>query len=82
MYFDGQGRDTGFCPCLFSIHPPKLIIMAVAYDEDVSTITYLNQELIQLNVNGYRLFLGYGIGEYDEMHMFDKNGNCLEQIKE
>ena len=22
------------------------------------------------------------IGEYDEMHMFDKNGNCLEQIKE
>ena len=60
----------------------KYVIMAVAYDEDVSTITYLNQELIQLNVNGYRLFLGYGIGEYDEMHMFDKNGNCLEQIKE
>ena len=59
------------------------VIMAVAYDEDVSTITYLNQELIQLNVNGYRLFWGYGIGEYDEMlHMFDKNGNCLEQIKE
>ena len=56
--------------------------MAVAYDEDVSTITYLNQELIQLNVNGYRLFWGYGIGEYDEMDMFDKNGNCLEQIKE
>ena len=60
----------------------KYVIMAVAYDEDVSTITYLNQELIQLNVNGYRLFWGYGIGEYDEMHMFDKNGNCLEQIKE
>ena len=50
--------------------------------QKLSTITYLNQELIQLNVNGYRLFWGYGIGEYDEMHMFDKNGNCLEQIKE
>ena len=36
----------------------------------------------EVNVNGYRLFWGYGIGEYDEMHMFDKNGNCLEQIKE
>ena len=50
--------------------------------QKLSTITYLNQELIQLNVNGYRLSWGYGIGEYDEMHMFDKHGNCLEQIKE
>ena len=60
----------------------KYVIMAVAYDDDVSSIWYLYQDLIQLNLNGYRLFWGYGIGEYDEMHMFDNNGNCLEQIME
>ena len=56
--------------------------MAVGYDEDVSTITYLNQELMQLNVNGYRLFFGYGVGEYEIYELFDKNGNRLEHIKE
>lgn len=60
----------------------KYVVMAVAYDEDVSGITYLNQELMQLNVNGYRLFYGYGIGEYEVYELFDENGNLLEHIKE
>lgn len=60
----------------------KYVVMAVAYDEDVFTITHLNQELMQLNVNGYRLFWGYGIGEYELYELFDRNGNRLEHIKE
>ena len=60
----------------------KYVVMAVAYDEDVSRITYFNQELMQLNVNGYRLFYGYGIGEYEVYELFDENGNRLEHIKE
>lgn len=60
----------------------KYFIMAIAYDEDVAAITYLNQELIQLNANGYRLFYGSGIGEYEVYKLFDKNGNLLEHIKE
>lgn len=60
----------------------KYVVMAVAYDEDVSDITYLNQELIQLNANGYRLFYGYGVGEYEEYELFNKNGTRLGHIKE
>ncbi len=67
------------------------VIMAAAYDEDVSAITYQNQELIRLDVNGYRLFYGYGIGENEVYELLDKNevyelldknGNRLEHIKE
>ena len=60
----------------------KYVIMAVARDENVETILYRGQELMQLNVNGYRLFWGYGIGEYEVYELFDKNGNRLEHIKE
>lgn len=60
----------------------KYVIMAVARDEEVGTIIYRGQELMQLNVNGYRLFWGYGIGEYEMHELFDKDGNRLEHIKE
>ena len=60
----------------------KCVVMAVAYDEDVSAITYRKQELIQLNANGCRIFWGYGIGEYEMSELFDKSGNRLEHIKE
>lgn len=60
----------------------KYIVMAVAYDEDVESVTYLDQELKKLNINGYRLFYGYGSGEYGMYELFDKNGNRLEHIKE
>lgn len=60
----------------------KYVVMAVAYDEDVYGITYLNQELMQLNINNYRLFYGYGIGEYEEYELFDKDGTRLQHIKE
>lgn len=60
----------------------KYVVMAVAYDEDVESVTYLNQELQKININGYRLFYGYGSGEYEVYELFDKNGNLLEHIKE
>lgn len=60
----------------------KYVVIAVAYDEDVVSIIYPDQELEQLNVNGYRLFYGFGIGEYEVYELLDKNGNRLEHIKE
>lgn len=60
----------------------KYVVMAVAYDEDVKSVTYLDQELQEININGYRLFYGYGSGEYEVYELFDKNGNRLEHIKE
>lgn len=60
----------------------KYVVMAVAYDEDVESVTYLNQELEEINMNGYRLFYGYGSGAYEVYELFDKNGNRLEHIKE
>uniref|UniRef100_UPI0029434C69 hypothetical protein n=1 Tax=Gemmiger formicilis TaxID=745368 RepID=UPI0029434C69 len=38
----------------------KYVVMAVAYDEDVAAITYQNQELTPLDINGYHLFYGTG----------------------
>ena len=60
----------------------RYFVIAAAYDNDVSTITYQNQELIPLNVNGYHLFYGYGVGENTRYELFDKNGNRLAHIKE
>jgi len=60
----------------------KYVVMAVAYDEDVAAITYRNQELAQLNINGYHLFYGNGTGKYEVPELFDKEGRRLERIKE
>lgn len=60
----------------------KYVVMAVAYDEDVASVTYLDQALQELNINGYRLFYGYGSGAYEVYALFDGNGNRLEHIKE
>lgn len=60
----------------------KYVVMAVAYDEDVAAITYRNQELTQLNINGYHLFYGNGTGKYEVPELFDKEGRRLEHIKE
>lgn len=60
----------------------KYVVMAAAYDEDVASVTYRNQELQEININGYRLFYGYGSGEYEDYELFDQNGNRLEHIKE
>ena len=60
----------------------KYVVMAVAYDEDVAAITYRNQELTQLNINGYHLFYGNGTGKYEVPELFDKEGRRLERIKE
>lgn len=60
----------------------KYVVMAVAYDEDVAAITYQNQELTQLDIKGYHLFYGTGIGEYEVYELFDQKGNRLEHIKE
>ena len=60
----------------------KYIIMAVAYDKNVESISYRDQELQEININGYRLFYGYGRGEYEVYELFDKDGNRLEHIKE
>lgn len=59
----------------------KYVVMAVAYDEDVAAITY-HQELTQLDINGYHLFYGTGIGEYEVYELFDREGNRLEHTKE
>lgn len=60
----------------------KYVVMGVAYDEDVEKINYLNHELMKLDVNGYRLFYGFGRGEYKVYELFDANGSHLEHIKE
>ena len=60
----------------------KYVVMAVAYDEDVESVTYLDQELKGIDINGYRLFYGYGCGEYTVYELLDKDGNRLEHIKE
>jgi hypothetical protein len=57
-------------------------VMAVAYDEDVAAITYQNQELTPLDINGYHLFYGTGTGKYEVYELFDQEGNRLEHIKE
>ena len=44
---------------------------------------FVSGVIMMLVIVGYvRITDEMTIGEYDEMHMFDKNGNCLEQIKE
>lgn len=58
------------------------VVMAVAYDEDVAAITYQNQELTPLDINGYHLFYGTGTGKYEVYELFDQEGNRLEHIKE
>ena len=60
----------------------KYVVMAVAYDEDVAAITYQNQELTPLDINGYHLFYGTGTGKYEVYELFDQEGNRLEHIKE
>ena len=60
----------------------KYVVMAVAYDEDVAAITCRNQELTQLNINGYHLFYGNGTGKYEVHELFDQEGRRLEHIKE
>lgn len=60
----------------------KYVVIAVAYDEDIATISYQNQTLAQMNINGYHLFCGTGIGEYEVYELFDQKGNRLEHIKE
>ena len=57
-------------------------VLAVAYDEDVAAITYQNQELTPLDINGYHLFYGTGTGKYEVYELFDQEGNRLEHIKE
>ena len=60
----------------------KYVVMAVAYDEDVAAITYQNQELTPLDINGYHLNYGTGTGKYEVYELFDQEGNRLEHIKE
>lgn len=59
----------------------KYVITIISYDEDVESITYQGQKTKRVDFNGYTLFYGYGIGVHEEIKLFDKNGNILENIK-
>ncbi len=60
---------------------PKYVLEMVDYDEDVSDIIYLEQELLLINIKDYHLFDGYGAGECVASKLFEKYGARLGQIK-
>lgn len=56
----------------------KYVAMAVVLDDGVADVAYGSQMLEEVDIDGYRVFLGFGESENVDYHLFDENGDELD----